>query len=58
MGGRWKRADNVPRQRPTQRLNRRNSSKTGRFSPTMHSKIEAHLREIRFVKSLLPDIQS
>ncbi len=26
----------------------------GRFSPTMRSKIEAHLREIRFVQSLLP----
>ncbi|GCE11852.1 RNA-guided endonuclease IscB [Tengunoibacter tsumagoiensis] len=35
-------------------LNRKNSIKTGRFSPTMRSKIEAHLREIRFVKSLLP----
>ena len=28
--------------------------KTGRVSPTMRSKIEAHLREIRFVKYLLP----
>jgi hypothetical protein len=35
-------------------LNRKNSIKTGRFSPTMRSKIEAHLREIRFVQSLLP----
>jgi hypothetical protein len=34
--------------------NRRNSIKRGRFSPTMSSKIEAHLREIRFVQSLLP----
>lgn len=34
--------------------NRKNSIKTGRFSPTMRSKIEAHLREIRFVQSLLP----
>ncbi|HEY3992366.1 MAG TPA: RRXRR domain-containing protein [Ktedonobacteraceae bacterium] len=34
--------------------NRRNSIKTGRFSPTMTSKIEAHLREIRFVQALLP----
>ncbi len=42
------------RYRPARWLNRRNSSKTGRFSPTMRSKIEAHLREIRFVKSLLP----
>jgi hypothetical protein len=35
-------------------LNRRNSIKTGRFSPTMRSKIDSHLREIRFVQSLLP----
>ena len=45
------------RYRPARWLNRRNSIKTGRFSPTMTSKIEAHLREIRFVQSLLP-IQS
>ena len=45
------------RYRPARRLNRRNSLKTGRFSPTMTSKTEAHLREIRFVQSLLP-IQS
>ncbi len=42
------------RYRPARWLNRRNSIKTGRFSPTMRSKIEAHLREIRFVKCLLP----
>lgn len=42
------------RYRPARWLNRRNSIKTGRFSPTMRSKIEAHLREIRFVQSLLP----
>jgi len=34
--------------------NRRNSIKTDRFSPTMTSKIESHIREIRFVQSLLP----
>src|SRR5437763_13712602 len=45
------------RYRPARWLNRKNSRKKGRFSPTMRSKIEAHLREIRFVKSLLP-IQS
>src|SRR6202035_1029126 len=45
------------RYRPARWLNRRNSRKAGRFSPTMRSKIEAHLREIRFVQSLLP-IQS
>ena len=42
------------RYRPARWLNRRNSIKTGRFSPTMRSKIDAHLREIRFVQSLLP----
>lgn len=42
------------RYRPARWLNRRNSIKTGRFSPTMRSKIQAHLREIRFVKRLLP----
>jgi hypothetical protein len=42
------------RYRPARWLNRKNSIKTGRFSPTMRSKIEAHLREIRFVRSLLP----
>ena len=45
------------RYRPARWLNRRNALKTGRFSPTMTSKTEAHLREIRFVQSLLP-IQS
>jgi cytochrome c553 len=42
------------RYRKARWLNRKNSIKTGRFSPTMRSKIEAHLKEIRFVQSLLP----
>jgi hypothetical protein len=42
------------RYRPARWLNRKNSIRQGRFSPTMTSKIEAHLREIRFVQSLLP----
>jgi hypothetical protein len=42
------------RYRPARWLNRKNSIKTGRFSPTMRSKIDAHLREIRFVQSFLP----
>jgi len=42
------------RYRPARWRNRRNSIKTGRFSPTMRSKIAAHVREIRFVKHLLP----
>ena len=42
------------RYRPARWLNRKNSIKQGRFSPTMRSKIDAHLREICFVQSLLP----
>ena len=34
--------------------NRKNSIKTDRFSPTMVSKINAHCREIEFIKSILP----
>lgn len=42
------------RYRPARWLNRKNSIKTGRFSPTMISKLHSHEREIRFVESLLP----
>ena len=42
------------RYRPARWLNRKNSIRSGRFSPTMRSKIDAHLREIRFAQSLLP----
>jgi RRXRR protein/HNH endonuclease len=48
------RRNHKTRYRKTRWLNRKNSMKTGRFSPTMRSKIEAHLKEIRFVPSLLP----
>ena len=34
--------------------NRKNSIRKERFSPTMRSKVDAHLREIRSVQSLLP----
>ncbi len=34
--------------------NRRHSMRIERFSPTMRSKIEGHLREIRFVQAILP----
>ena len=34
--------------------NRRNSVKSGRFSPTMVSKVNSHIREIEFIKSILP----
>jgi hypothetical protein len=42
------------RYRKAKWLNRANSIKTGRFSPTMRSKFDSHLKEIRFVKSILP----
>lgn len=35
-------------------LNRKNSTKKDRFSPTMVSKINSHIREIEFIKSILP----
>lgn len=42
------------RYRAARWLNRKNSIKNDRFSPTMTSKINSHLKEIKFVKSLLP----
>ncbi len=42
------------RYRQARWLNRRNSIKNDRFSPTMTSKINSHLKEIKFVQSLLP----
>lgn len=42
------------RYRKARFLNRKNSIKKDRFSPTMVSKIDSHLKEIRFVKSILP----
>lgn len=42
------------RYRKARWLNRGNSTKKDRFSPTMTSKINSHKREIEFVKSILP----
>jgi hypothetical protein len=42
------------RYRKARWLNRKNSIKKDRFSPTMVSKINSHLKEIKFVKSILP----
>ena len=42
------------RYRKARWLNRRNSIKKDRFSPTMTSKNNSHLKEIKFVKSILP----
>ena len=35
-------------------LNRRNSIKTGRLPPTVVSKLHSHVKEIEFIKSILP----
>ena len=42
------------RYRKARWLNRHNSIKKDRFSPTMISKINSHKREIEFIKSILP----
>jgi len=42
------------RYRKARWLNRKNSIKKDRFSPTMRSKFDAHFKEIKFVKSILP----
>jgi len=42
------------RYRKARWLNRKNSIKNDRFSPTMTSKINSHLKEIRFVQTILP----
>ena len=35
-------------------LNRKNSIKSGRFSPTMINKFHSHVKEIEYIKSILP----
>ena len=35
-------------------LNRKNSKKKGRYSPTLRSKFNSHVREIEFIKKILP----
>lgn len=42
------------RYRKARWLNRKNSIKSDRFSPTMTSKIHSHVKEIEYVKSILP----
>ena len=42
------------RYRKARWLNRKNSIKSNRFSPTMVSKFHSHIKEIEFVKSILP----
>ena len=48
------RRDRKTRYRKARWLNRKSSIKKDRFSPTMTSKINSHLKEINFVKSILP----
>ena len=42
------------RYREARWLNRKNSIKKDRFSPTMRSKFESHIKEIEFIRSILP----
>ena len=42
------------RYRKARWLNRKNSIKSDRFSPTMISKFHSHIKEIEFIKSILP----
>lgn len=42
------------RYRKARWLNRANSIKSDRFSPTMQSKFHSHVKEIAFIKSILP----
>lgn len=42
------------RYRKARFLNRKNSTKKDRFSPTMTSKLHSHVKEIELVKSILP----
>jgi hypothetical protein len=41
------------RYRKARWLNRKNSIKKDRFSPTMRSKLDSHMKEIEFIKSIL-----
>jgi hypothetical protein len=42
------------RYRKARWLNRKNSIKKDRFSPTMRSKLDSHMKEIEFITSILP----
>jgi hypothetical protein len=42
------------RYRKARWLNRKNSIKKDRFSPTMNSKVNSHLKEIKYVQTMLP----
>lgn len=51
------RCNRKTRYRKPRFLNRGNSTKKDRYSPTLISKFDAHAREIEFVKSILPITQ-
>lgn len=53
-GYRRNRRNRHTRYRKPRLNNRANSIKKGRFSPTMISKIQGHIREIEFIKKILP----
>jgi len=53
-GNRRNRRNRKTRYRKVRWLHRGNSMKTERFSPTMRSKFDTHLKEVAFVKSILP----
>ncbi len=51
---RRKRRNRKTRYRKARWLNRKNSIKSDRFSPTMISKLHSHVKEIEYVKFILP----
>lgn len=53
-GNRRNRRNRKTRYRKVRWLHRGNSMETERFSPTMRSKFDTHLKEVAFVKSILP----
>lgn len=53
-GYRRNRRNRKTRYRKARFLNRKNSIKSDRFSPTMISKFHSHIKEIEFIKMILP----
>ena len=53
-GTRRARRNRNTRYRKPRWLNRKNSIKTDRYPPTMISKFNSHMKEIKFIKSILP----
>lgn len=51
---RRKRRNRKTRYRKPRFLNRGNSKRSYRFSPTMRSKLHSHVKEIEYIKSILP----